>query len=577
MSAHELKTTEVQGLRVFSNPFDLRRDLHTFIDYVRSREVKRSHRSNSLQKADVQRLLKVLSDAQAASRLDQEARESWLMALDEAALRLGFVSYDTEGIYAGYNSSEPSFPDNYVQFNADTYSRFLNQPLLAQEEALLTSFIGYRKNGDNEFFSDTELGELDHFSSYGCATGVVPGLDFAKARRHLLDILATCTPGLWYETASLVQLLKHTSPYFLIPKEPKFQYAHEKGSRYGNFSEHDGNWGRTTAVSQADPDAFERVEGRFVERFLEGMPLSFGYVAVAYGESTLKGRFPTLNQLRAFRVSETFVRFWRKSLAEPKVTVQPDFSVHVDSGLYPASVLNLLADLADFVATDRVSVLRLSKKKVAAKLVQDQSLDVIGLLAGLSSSPLPQNVRAELEEWIGHSEIFTLYEGYGLWEGDADLPAAQPFVVRELGIGTGESMTRKHSVNPVRLVRSPHALFACLEQAEFAPLLAKHPRGSLAALPHGAVTLFNIRAPRVAAKKQKEAITFARKTTVTLVAPTAALLEECRKAMIQAGCPIEVEPACKTISYQAHHTKLAEAGLKLLGTIYDLKVEDATI
>jgi hypothetical protein len=114
-----------------------------------------------------------------------------------------------------------------------------------------------------------------------------------------------------------------------------------------------------------------------------------------------------------------------------------------------------------------------------------------------------------------------------------------------------------------------------LEKADLAPLLAKHPVGSLAALPDGAVTLFNSRAPCAAKKKQKkEAITFSRKTTVTLVAPTTSLLEECRRAMIQVGCPIEVEPLRKTISYQSHHATLAQAGLKFLRKIYDLKVED---
>lgn len=48
-------------LIVFSNPYDLRHDLHAFIEYVWNRDVKRSHRSNALPRPDSKRLAKLIS------------------------------------------------------------------------------------------------------------------------------------------------------------------------------------------------------------------------------------------------------------------------------------------------------------------------------------------------------------------------------------------------------------------------------------------------------------------------------------------------------------------------------------
>ena len=39
---------------------------------------------------------------------------------------------------------------------------------------------------------------------------------------------------------------------------------------------------RDRHIHESDPDGFERVEGRYVERFLESIPLVLRYVDVAY-------------------------------------------------------------------------------------------------------------------------------------------------------------------------------------------------------------------------------------------------------------------------------------------------------
>jgi len=54
----------------------LRRDLHVFVDYVRAREVKRSHRGNALSKADA-----MSADAikQQVARLKRAAKKTPLV------------------------------------------------------------------------------------------------------------------------------------------------------------------------------------------------------------------------------------------------------------------------------------------------------------------------------------------------------------------------------------------------------------------------------------------------------------------------------------------------------------------
>jgi hypothetical protein len=107
-----LESIDVAPLDVATGLPDLRRDLHVFVDFVRAREVKRSHRGNALSKADAKRLAKLLSDPDAVREVDEEGSSGWIDFVDEVALRLGFIHYDTQGQYTGYTSQKPVFPDN---------------------------------------------------------------------------------------------------------------------------------------------------------------------------------------------------------------------------------------------------------------------------------------------------------------------------------------------------------------------------------------------------------------------------------------------------------------------------------
>lgn len=536
MSAQGLTPIDVSALEVVSNPCNLGRDLHVFARYVREREVKRSHRQNTLSKADVGRLAKLMSDPDGPADVKKDGDSPWVSYVDRLALRLGFVEYDTEGEYQGYTSSEPSYPDNYIEYQDSVYEGFLRLSSQNQEQRILDTLVERYRYDDNEFFHGAPRSRMDPFDYSGCATGVLPGLDFAKSRRFLLQSLGHGESGVWFASDSLIQYLKTHHPFFLIPRKPKITRG-RNGGRYGNFAERRGNrWGEGKTIAETLPDAFERVEGRYVERFLEGIPLVLGYVDVAYGESKDPTLFPTLGRLKAFRVRPRLLRCIQGKIAPPRVTVQPNFEIHLESEAYPAQLMETLIPLADVVAEDTVTVLKLQKKKVSARLVEDRQLDVVALLKGLSDRPVPRNVVTELEEWSGHSEAFTLYDGFGLLEGDADIQAVEAATVERIS-------------PTLRIVASPGDLTEPLEQAERVPLLMKHDVPALKPLPKSANSVFPKQAERSRSKTSRLKVSLKREVRVTLQFPSTELLEVFRKGLSQARCALEVDRTRRTISF----------------------------
>jgi len=558
----ELTPIDVSDLDVSSNPCDPRRDLHVFVCYVQEREVKRAHRTNMLSKSDSLRLAKLMTAPGAVEGVKETGGSRWVDFVDGLALKLGLVSYDTEGEYAGYSSSEPSFPDNYIQFNEAKYQRFLRSSPAAQERALLNSLIRERDGCGSEFYATSILGRLGGFAIRGCATGVVPSLDFAAIRRFLLNLLQSCEPGEWYSTASLVQHLKAHHPYFLIPQKLPQDRWGRVPKRYGNFHESKNYWGHEIDIPDTAPDAFVRVEGRYVERFLEGAPLTLGYVDVAYASQPYQGIYPAIDHLQAFRVNSRLQRALTGRIPAPRVTVQPNFEVYVESEFYPAGVLAQLDPLAEVVSEGITTVLKLQKERVAAQLAQDEGLDVAALLTRLTGQDLPQNVAWDLAEWSRHAEKFTLYRGFALLEGDEDLAAADPFTVERIA-------------PTVRLVHSPDQLFARLEAAELVPLRVQHPSSSLSSPPRGARTAF-VRPAEVTkpAPREKELVVLLRHTAVTLHVPSDEVLEQLRQALLEIRCPVEVNKDLRTITYTGRYESQVVEIVKTLEKEYRVHIED---
>ncbi|MDL1982978.1 MAG: hypothetical protein LWX54_02090 [Deltaproteobacteria bacterium] len=562
MSEMNLKQIDVNGLKVFANHCDLRKDLHLFMDYVGNRDVKRSTRGNSLPKMDARRLAGLISDPLAPEEVEEYGYNIWLNYIDNTALKLGFVSYDTEGKYLGYTSSEPSYPDNYIEIAERKYNSFLDMTLQDQENLLLKSLIDKYTDCSNEFFQTGVMGTLDTFSSSGCATGVLPSLNFAGTRNFLLKIMKRCQSGVWYSTASFIRYLKAEHPFFLIPEKPRYKYKSDRlNGRYGNFNERKDGQYHNIKITAEDSNAFERVEGRYVERFLEGIPLALGYVDLGYGKSEYKERKPSLNALKAFKVNECFFRFMEGNIPEPRVTIQPNFEIHVESEFYSAGILARLNPLTDTISENTVTILKLNKRKVTALLANDESLDVVTILRNLSESNVPQNVLTELEEWVGHSEVFTLYHGFGLLEGNPNFDMLKNFTVKNISPA-------------LRIVKDPKNLFGRLEEAKLVPMLVKHSDKAFRSLSDGVKSRFPKKSDILARRKKKKTVTLKRKTVITLYFPDKMVFEKCSKALIQKRCDIEMNRENKSISYSGEEQKEINSVLKTLKKEYVINMKD---
>ncbi len=541
----------------------MRRDLHVFVDFVRAREVKRSHRENALSKADAKRLARLLSDPEALPEVEEQGFSAWVDFVDDVALRLGFIHYDTEGLYEGYSSRERTFPDNYIEFRAKPYEQFLAAKAAKQESTLLELLLEQEQGWASEFYRPSVLGRLDGFNQWGSALGVVPTLDFAAVRRFLLGLLAECPSDQWLSTSSLVDHLKKHHPFFLIPAKPRFKYEHEaRSGRYGNFHESKGPWGHEIDIHESDPDGFERVEGRYVERFLEGIPLVLRYVDVAYARQDPKAIYPSLGYLQAFRVSDRLRRALTGRIVEPRVTVSPNFDVHVISETYPAGVLAQLAPFCEMVSQAASIVLKLTKQKVAAARAASPDLDVTGVLRALVGGELPANVVRELSDWSEYAEKFALYENYTVLETDKDLPAADPFTIERVAAG-------------IRLVRSPDKLFDELELRELMPVRIKHGDQAFAPVPESARTRFpKGSAGRAKPREPKPRVTLTRITRVQLVCPDRELLDTLHGLLLECQCPTDVDRVNLTLTYSKQYESAVASAIRQLKTEYRLEIED---
>lgn len=171
-------------------------------------------------------------------------------------------------------------------------------------------------------------------------------------------------------------------------------------------------------INPNDADSFERVEGRYIERFLEYIPFLMGFIDIAYDFGHVSVILPQRDTLKAFKINPRMSAFYNKQIAEPKITIQPNFEVSIESEMYPAKIIDELSQIGKLTAYDRVSQLKLEKGKVISKIAGDPDYDLIALLRQLSHKPLPQNVEMDLKEWMNQGDAIVLYENAHLLESD---------------------------------------------------------------------------------------------------------------------------------------------------------------
>lgn len=564
--------TITADLEVFTNPADLRRDIHTFMAYIRERTVKRAYRSNQIPKADVLRLCKILSLPDAVTEIDANGYSGWVEGISEICLELGLVKYDTKGIYAGYSSAEPSYPDNVIEYQADAYQAFLKCSLWEQEKQLCDTMC--RKKNYQEIYHRHWFSRLHFFPTWGSAVGVMPLLDFVQTRYFLLELLTNLPSGQWYTTASLIAYLQQYYPYFLIPAAKdlpkKDQWNRPQAlARYGNFYETVTRYGHTEdPVPDDAADGFLRVEGRFIERFLEGIPFTLGYVDVAYAPQDKDTPKLEMGAVVAFRLTDLFHRLMHNIPIIPTVTVLPTFEIHVESPIYPASLLESLQRCATPVSSDRVTILKLDKTRLKSTLAVDDNFQVLALLAEVTQHVLPRNVAVELAEWTKQSGAFILYTNLGLLESSTEL--------EELVGGTAVSLSPL-IVQPVSptlgIIRQTQQALHILKQAEQIPVYIRHGESAFTPLPVTAQTIFPQQplTPQSAVPRPKPDLKWQQETSIRLTT-TAESYELFRTALVAQRCLFTADSHQYTITYSLRFQPQVDDAVQVLRQQYNLEI-----
>ena len=555
-----LDPLDPQSLDILSNDRDVLHDLFVYLDYVRERTIKRTTRGNEISRSDQVRLTKLLGIDQPAKDKWLFMRPGWLTFIDNLALNLGLVSYDTKGEYRGQSSQEPSFIDNVIDIGEAQLRKFIELSPAEQEIKILDALnltvklSSYSNNQFNEFFYFGPLGRLDVFDGWGSGTGIVPALKFSDVRLTLLSLLVQCPAGRWFSTQSLIAYLKENHPHFLIPKSLPLidKWGHAVG-RYDNFRESKLQAYEKETILPNDPDAFERVEGRYVERFFEYIPLIMRFVDLAYQTQEYTGLTPSRGVLAGFRINERFLRLMSREKAQPKVTIQPNFDVVIESDYFPARLIQQVAALGEHISSPSsghgayLGIYQLKKAYVASAMALQPDLEVIPLLKQISGRDLPANVQIELEEWAGHADQFVLYDGFGLLES-TQIPAEV------------EKLTAEKITPGLYLMRSPEKVYATLETQGCVPLRVRHSPNGFTLIAESVVSVFPQETSAIQEPEQARRVKVSRVVTVSFQFPDEESFNATQKKLAEVRCPFQSAPKERIITIQQQEqTRFNEA------------------
>jgi hypothetical protein len=542
-----LPAREVTRLTVRSaGSVDLRRDLYRFVDFVRLEGLKRAHRDNSIPKGAATKLARLLSHAPEVEHVESAGRGYWSDVVSRIARQLGLVNFDVEGVYAGYSSTEPSFPDNHVKVEAARFQQWLAKTPTAKERAILDALI---EMTPNEFFHwATLFPGGSRFDSFGCAVGPASRMDLVAIRKALLAMLADLPTSEWLPASALIDHLRACAPNLIVDpalrKRPLSEWekhpmrrgerpVEHLDERYGNFREYLGEGrhsGKEVQLTEETPDVFVRVEGRYLQYFLEEVPFLCGFVDLALAPASKDKLSPPLESVRALRLSTRLRQVLRgeASLEKVSVTVLPNFDVLVEAPSWPDRELDLLAPWCVTLKEDGPTfLLRLDKKRVlASTAAKPDAPPVHSVLERIVSKPLPANVVSELDAWCGHAQKLSVFENVLLVELRGPDRAA---VCRELG----ELVIDDRAENFL-IARDPARAIAVLEQRQRAPRVIQHAadRFGVCDGPLGGSVRRSKAAPKVPARKR---VRLTRDDLVGFRADDPDLLPALHNALLAAG------------------------------------------
>ncbi|MBI5488148.1 MAG: hypothetical protein HY905_12515 [Deltaproteobacteria bacterium] len=468
---------------------NLRRDIYLFVDFVRREGLRRTHRGNQIPKGPAAKLAGILSWPEEAAAVKDDGYGHWSNKVSWIARTLGLVNFKIKGVYAGYSSQSESFPENDLEVVEKNFVAWLARDPMHKERAILEALV--RTTG-SEFFHLSTLGKGERFGCSGSGVGPASRMDLPVVRNGLLDILADLPAGVWLPVSGLIEHVRRQAPTLILhpglrqpEPEPWTPYDGRKPKKavpkledlYTNFCEVTARdrWGEKGQLGEATPDVFSRVEGRYIQFFLEEVPFLCGFIDLALPpERRAKpdDPCPPLESIRAFRLTPRLRQVVRgdPAISPIRVTVLPNFDVVVEAPSYPDRELDALAPFCLQIKEDGPThLLRLDRKTVVSLAASRKNpLRILETLEHLTGAPPPANVAAEIQDWLGHADKLVVYEDCALIElHGPDSLAAE--VRSELG-----TLVAGQCSPTVLLARQPERAMSVLEQRARAPVGVTH-------------------------------------------------------------------------------------------------------
>jgi hypothetical protein len=488
-----------------------------------------------------------------AHELDTE-RGHYPGFIDILAYNMNWVSYKK---YQGEDRYyTKTYTDNYIRVPDDNYQNHLSLSLQQQEEKITKHLISRYSKKHHEFITESPIGYLTPFSRY-CSFN---NINFHHARVLLLDLISQLEPNNWYSTESLIYYLKLNHPYFIIPRKPESVRAAKEKDRYKGIYTTDAGY---SEVKQSDKKAFEKVEGRYVERFLEYIPFIMGYAEIAYDFSIGEKTNPSIGQLVAFKPTSKLFRYRNKSIEEAKIIVQPNFEISIESEIYPTQIMHELISLGKLIKKDVVTQVKIEKNKVIQKVAKEPSFNPVEYLTKIAKTELPNNLKIELEEWAGQSDAFVIYEDMYLFESQFQLPSVKNLIIDKID-------------NNLSIIKKDSGITNELEEKEALPIKKLvHKDTAFLGLDTAYKSIF-VKSKNTKKKilKNLEKLEIKKEIIIKLLFPNTEQLNIISGCLLKKGCVFSVNNGEKSITLSQKNEPMLKEVLKDAGKQFQLDITD---
>lgn len=462
-SVQEVKRLEPPepGKIVTCDQFSLRADLFYFLGYLDQNLVELTKREKAIPTPVVRKLNRLMTLFSPGEAPDAEGH--WVTFLSRLARQMGFISFDDSADDRhDYSNTHYDrrlrrrvrvYREEDLALDQARYEQYLKCSDLEKERQITQALCEFLQN-ELYHVGPLEMGGEDlsywddlRFDTLGCAVGAGGYMDLPKVRQGLLSILGRLEPGVWYDFADFVQTIKKNHPHLILDHKRRDRYnrdnfyhafteAQTSGSRYsrGPSSQRE--------INHRMPDAFERVEGRYLAYFLETLPLLMGYVALAKvppKEVKAEFPFPEYGTLQGFCLTPKGKAVLAGDSSYPfhrELKLLPNYDIHLHMPDFSERILSTLERIAPLRREGLVYSGKLNREMFCQAILQGERLEsYLAFFRELGS--LPQNVEVELRSWAGHAEKVVIYPGGVYLESLADLERIRqekgiaPYVVGE--------------------------------------------------------------------------------------------------------------------------------------------------